>query len=73
MDETARRRLAGVIARASRASENPYEMTARRRCACRKCHPCRLSGVLVLMKDAAEAIASADVEVGRGGRAFAIP
>jgi hypothetical protein len=37
-------------------------------CACRKCHPCRLSGVPVLVKDAAEAVASADVKVGGGGQ-----
>jgi hypothetical protein len=36
-------------------------------CACRKCHPCRLSGVPVLVGDAAEAVASADVKVGGGG------
>ena len=33
-----------------------------------KCHPCRLCGVLVLVEDAAEAVVSADVEAGGGGR-----
>ena len=35
-------------------------------CACRKCHPCRLSGMVVLVENAAEAVASADVKAGGG-------
>jgi hypothetical protein len=37
-------------------------------CACRKSHPCRLSGMPILVEDAAEAVASVDVEPGDGGR-----
>jgi hypothetical protein len=37
-------------------------------CACRKCHLCRLSSVLVPVEDAAETIASADMKVGGGGQ-----
>ena len=31
-----------------------------------KCHPCRLSGMVVLVENAAEAVASADVKAGGG-------
>ncbi|GAA4629289.1 hypothetical protein GCM10023196_049400 [Actinoallomurus vinaceus] len=41
---------------------------AERRCACRKSHPHRSGGVLVLVEDAAEAVASVYVEVGGGVR-----
>jgi hypothetical protein len=33
-------------------------------CACRKCHPCRSGGVVVLVEDAAQLWVSADVEPG---------
>jgi hypothetical protein len=33
-------------------------------CACRKCHPCRSSSVVVFVEDAAQAWVSADVEPG---------
>jgi len=32
-------------------------------CSCRKCHPCRSRGMLVFVEDAAESVASSDVEV----------
>jgi len=38
------------------------------RCGCRKSHPCRLSGMSVLVEDAAEAVPSVDVEPGGGVR-----
>ena len=38
------------------------------RCACRKCRLCRLGGMPVLVEDAAEAVASADVKAGGGAR-----
>jgi hypothetical protein len=34
--------------------------------ACRKCHPCRLGGMVVLVENAAEAVASAGVKAGGG-------
>jgi hypothetical protein len=34
-------------------------------CSCRKSHPCRSRGMLVLVKDAAEAVLSSYVEVGQ--------
>src|SRR5690348_153932 len=37
-------------------------------CACRKSHPCRLSGMPVLVEDATEAIASVYVEAAGGSR-----
>lgn len=44
----------------------------RQRCAGRKSHPCRYGSVLVLVEDAAEAVApvyvEADVDVRRGDR-----
>jgi len=55
------------------------------RCGCRKSHPCRLSGMSVLVEDAAEAVrlwtwsrvAASGSGIGEGnarsGRAFAIP
>ena len=33
------------------------------RCPCRKPHPCRSGGMFVFVQDAAEAVASSDVEV----------
>ncbi|MCE7001631.1 hypothetical protein LWC34_02060 [Kibdelosporangium philippinense] len=37
--------------------------TLAQRCACRKCRPCRSSGVVVLVEDAAQTWVSADVEL----------
>ncbi len=37
-------------------------------CPCRKSHPRRLSGMPVLVEDAAEAVPSVDVKAGAGGR-----
>jgi hypothetical protein len=39
-----------------------YYGAGERRCPCRKLHPCSSGGMLVFMQDAAESIASADVE-----------
>ena len=39
------------------------ERIHRKPCACRRCRPCRLSSVPVLVEDTAEAVASADAKV----------
>jgi hypothetical protein len=51
-----------------RACKQRWARCARCGCACRKCYPCRLSGVSVLVEDAAEAVASVYVEAGGGVR-----
>jgi hypothetical protein len=65
--------------------EEPPIQSGGWRCACRECHPGRSGGMFVLVEDAAEAVASRDVQavsrfglvIGSGsrasGRALAMP
>jgi hypothetical protein len=50
------------VARSRRHGAQPDD--GRQRCACRKCHPRRSSGMVVLVENAAQTRMSADVETG---------
>jgi hypothetical protein len=58
--------LLAVAERDMGAFRTLYERHAGWLCGCRKSHPCRLSSMLVLVEDAAEAVPSVDVEPGGG-------